>query len=247
MKLRINEKMLKEGPGAGYTIRVNGIDNVNITSARLVQTDPDYGWIIEVDGTCTLDKVVADSYYYGTEELFDVEARVLKLYVEWYNEGLGYPQPEEMDESELIDLAKSELVNLDDEIRYNYGGGWMHSTYNGTIGEISDSRDDVVELVITDQEVIDYIDKAVTGDTIYDVYYVEDERDDIIEAFDDEKDAVAFAKEELASGNYSEVTVEKVVEKYLFGGEPDVDFYGDSEVVWQGQYERDEDFDDDEF
>ena len=58
---RLSEKKaLKEGPGAGYTIKVKGLSDINITSASFVDYVEEVGWTFDVSGTCTIDKMSAD-------------------------------------------------------------------------------------------------------------------------------------------------------------------------------------------
>ena len=233
------KKMLKEGPGAGYTVKTFGVNDVKISKISYYK-DYENGSVYSVYGTLTIDGIQADGYYDGTGKI-EEPTQVIIEYV-WLSEyDLNGVDLE--DDAALIDLAV-ETIYENPNTEFIYGGGWSHIEYDGQVGEVFGRNSDYWEGHI-DRELssnlIDFIDKAVTGDTIYDVYYVEDEQDDVIEAFDSEEEAVAFAKKILDSGDYSQITVERVEEKYLFGGEPDVDFYGDSEVVWQEQ--RNEDFD----
>ena len=77
----IKEKLLKEGPGAGYTISVNNyevqsIDDIKIDSIEL--GDKKYNDTIVIKGTCIgkvlANGVVANSYYYGTNTMNNVPA-----------------------------------------------------------------------------------------------------------------------------------------------------------------------------
>ena len=245
---RLSEKKaLKEGPGAGYTIKVKGLSDINITSASFVDYVEEVGWTFDVSGTCTIDKMSADSYYYGTGEMMNVPANITKIFVNWYWVDEEADTVSNFSDSELVawinSFANDRLDNI--EIETVFGGGWMHSTYDGTIDAV-DEEDGDVNLVITDKEAIDYIDTAVQGENYAESYVVTDESDTVLEVFDTEEEAVAFAKEELKTGSYETLTVERYNNYWGYGGEY-IDTFEDGEVVWQGDYEYDDDYEVDEY
>ena len=244
---RIIERQLNEGPGAGYTIKVNGLSDINITSASFVDYVEEVGWTFDVSGTCNIDKMSADSYYYGTGDMMNVPANITKIFVNWYWVDEDEETVRNFSDSELVDWINSFANDrLDDiEIETVFGGGWMHSTYDGTIDAV-DKEDGDVSLVITDKEAIDYIDTAVQGENYAESYIVTDETDTVLEAFDTEEEAIAFAQEELKTGSYEALTVERYNNYWGYGGEY-IDTFEDGEVVWQGEYEYDDDYEVDEY
>lgn len=231
MKLTILERKLNEGPGAGYTIHVDGLSLFNIKSAKVTEYVKESGWFVDVDGTCTIDNLSAESYYYGTGIIHDVDARIKKIWVNWYwvdeDDDLS-----NMSESDLCDFiteyAHDRLSDVDFETVY--GGGWMHSTYDGTIDAIDSERDDV-DLVITDQDIINYIDKAVQGENYIDEYYVYSDVYGVVDAFESESSAIEVAKSYLESGDYDSLTVEHGLNYYDVEGMP-IETFDDWEVVW---------------
>lgn len=236
MKLTILERQLNEGPGAGYTIHVDGLSNFNITSAKVTEYVEESGWFVDVDGTCTIDNLNADSYYYGTGIIHDVDARIKKIWVDWYWVD-EYDDLNNMSESELCDFiteyAHDRLSDADFETVY--GGGWSHSTYDGTIDAVYSEHGDV-DLVITDKHVIDYIDLAVLGENCHNVYYVTSDADGTLESLDDEDKAIEVAKMYFETGDYDTITVERDLEYYDIDGMP-IETFNDTEVIWNSDDE----------
>lgn len=225
-KSKTRRKSLKEGAGAGYTINCKGLSDINITFAapeRFVSNDKEHikGWLISVDGTCDIDKLTADSYMYGTEELEDVPCKINRVLVDWYSvpDDVNLMDAESVSEDELIEYVKEALYEIDD-IKYNYGGGWSHVKYDGTIGEITEKNYDVVEMQITDKSIIHYIDEAVRGDNTYTYYQVIIDGFDVYDTFDSEDEAIAVATE-IGSGDYADasITVDRVTEYIGYDGE----------------------------
>ena len=236
MKLTILERQLNEGPGAGYTIHVDGLSLFNIKSARVTEYVEESGWFVDVDGTCTIDNLNADSYYYGTGIIHDVDARIKKIWVNWYWVD-EYDDLNNMSESELCDFI-TEYVHdrlSDADFETVYGGGWLHSTYDGTIDAVDSEHGDV-DLVITDKHVIDYIDLAVQGENCQNVYYVVSDSDGTLEALDDEDKAIDVAKMYFETGDYDTITVERDLEYYDVDGMP-IETFNDTEVVWNSNDE----------
>ena len=228
MKLKITdsknrsmkERLLKEGPGAGYTITAKGFSDVNITSARVVKADGN-GGTIAVDGTCTIDELYAESYYYGTGKMTDIPAAITEVYISEYNLGYDANGDDEdiskMSEEELIVLVKETVEYYRDEIETVYGGGWMHSTYDGSI----ENRDEPIVLQITDQAAINFIDLAVQGDNYTEEFVVSTTSTRDIDYFDDEYSAIEYANKLAVDPDYigETITVERRIEYYGFEGE----------------------------
>lgn len=244
MKLTILERQLNEGPGAGYTIEVDGLSDFNITSAKVTEYVEEDGWFVDVDGTCTIDNLSANSYYYGTGYIYNVPAKITKVFVNWYWVD-EYDDLSEMSADELVrfmnDYAKYRLD--DTKFETVYGGGWMHSTYNGTIDAVDSERGDI-DLVITDQDIIEYIDTAVLGENTYEQYRIA--CNDILndEVYDYEDEAIEEAKKQFYSqadgidndddfdiftdgDNYKVI---KTTGYWYYNG--DIDDYSEDEVVW---------------
>ena len=236
MKLKIVEGQLNEGPGAGYTIHVDGLSNFNITSAKVTEYVEESGWFVDVDGTCAIDNLNADSYYYGTGIIHDVDARIKRIWVNWYWVD-EYDDLSSMSADELArfmaDYAKYRLDDTDFETVY--GGGWLHSTYDGTIDAVDSEHGDI-DLVITDKHVIDYIDLAVQGENCNNVYYVTSDVDGTLEALDDEDKAIEVAKMYFETGDYDTITVERDLEYYDIDGMP-IETFNDTEVIWNSDDE----------
>lgn len=238
MKLTILERQLNEGPGAGYTVKTKGLSDLVINSAKVVNKDG-YYIEVEVDATATIDEMYADSYYYGTGKMDNIPVRIDTAFVDEYD----LSTIDENDEDSLKILVKETLYDNASDTEYVYGGGWMHSHYNGEVGN---GESDMWHGFITDQGAIDYIDTAVQGENYAPNYMVTDEVDGVIESFDNEEDAVAFAKEELKTGKYESLTVEFVRDWYDYTGDY-VETWENPEVVWQGEYEYDDDYEVDEY
>lgn len=214
-KRSMRERLLKEGPGAGYTITADGFSNVTITSARVIEADGD-GGLVEVNGTCTIDELHAESYYYGTGKMYDIQADITQVYVNDYD--LGYDENiSEMSEDELIIFVTEYVKNDIDKIEYTYGGGYIHSTYDGSI----DDGDAQIALQITDKDAIHFIDIAVVGDNYSEEYRVTTEYNGDIDYFEDEDSAVEYANKLAVDPEYvgDTIYVERWIEYY--------DFYGD--------------------
>lgn len=229
MKLKITdrknrsmkERLLKEGPGAGYTITAKGFSDVNITSARVVKADGN-GGTIAVDGTCTIDELYAESYYYGTGKMVNIPAAITEVYISEYDLGYDANGDDEdiskMSEEELIVLVKETVEYYRDEIEAVYGGGWMHSTYDGSI----DGRDEPIVLQITDQDAINFIDLAVQGENVITEYRVQADGVDADYYYEEEDEAIAKADELAVDPEYigQTITVVRWEDYYDFEGMP---------------------------
>lgn len=240
---RIIERQLNEGPGAGYTIEVDGLSDINVNSANVTEYVDEVGWYVDVDGTCNIDNLSANSYYYGTGYLYNVPAKITKVFVNWYWVD-EYDDLSEMDEDELARFMTSYIKDRLDDTKFEtvYGGGWMHSTYDGTIDAIDSERGDI-DLVITDQDIINYIDIAVQGENTYSEYRIMCNDTFNGEVYEDEDEAIEEAKRQFYSqadgiddldydifedgDNYQVV---KTTGYYYYNG--DIDDYSEDEVVW---------------
>lgn len=173
---RLNEKALNEGPGAGYTIKGTAIikvDNVKILSKEDNQYDTTYEVSFNGNGTADIEFA---SYYYG-DSLEDVPVVATKAYVDV-----------DTNELEGIDSIENYIQQIIGDYSYTfdtvYGGGWLHSTYDGTVASeefpaenlyqgfaYGDIR--IVDMKIIDEDMIQYIDDVVQGNYEDDEYFEE--------------------------------------------------------------------------
>lgn len=192
---RLNEKALNEGPGAGYTIKgttIIKVDNVKVLSKEDNEYDTTYE--VSFNGRGTADIEFA-SYYYG-DSLEDVPIVATKAYVD-------------VDTNELEGIVSIEnyIQQIIGDYSYTfdtvYGGGWSHSTYDGTVASeefpaenlyqgfaYGDIR--IVDMKIIDKDIIHYIDDVVQGNYENDDYFEESLSDDIRKGnldYNDEIDA----------------------------------------------------------
>lgn len=168
---------LNEGPGAGYTIEWKDYDDITVTDFS-VDISGD-GWVyIDVMATGQIFDVEANSYYYGTGNIRKAPIEISQIIID--EDDLSYYLDEyDEDEPEIGEyMIDNELVEtiigdfLRDNNKYNYGGGYSHSTFDGTIANASERKryGGGITARITDDNIIDYIDRSVIGDTITDEY-----------------------------------------------------------------------------
>ena len=228
MKLKIVERQLNEGPGAGYTVKTFGINNVKINSIKYVR-DFENGSIYSIEGTATIDGIQADSYYYGTG-LIDIEIPVYLSYVWISNYDLN--SIDALDDDALIELA-TDCIYEDADTEFVYGGGYTHSKYDGQVGEVDRANSSYWQGYIDKDDVIHYIDEAVRGDNTFVYYIVELDGYDFYSSYDSEKEAISDAQELVDSGKYDEVKVKKVTEYIGYDGDPIEEFGDTHETVWE--------------
>ena len=168
---RLNEKALNEGPGAGYTIKgttIIKVDNVKVLSKEDNEYDTTYE--VSFNGRGTADIEFA-SYYYG-DSLEDVPVVATKAYVDVDTDDInnGYTVEQYIESLFYNEELKIDLV---------YGGGWLHSTYDGTVASeeypAENTYADIVitDMKITDEDIIQYIDAVVQGEFENDDYFEE--------------------------------------------------------------------------
>ena len=147
-------------------------------------------------------------------------------------------QINEMQASTLLEYD----TNWQDGGGYTYGGGWTHSTWDGTI--LSDDEYHYAFIQVTDEAVIDYVDRAVQGENNYSTYEVFVDDNSTGYAYDTEEEAIAEAKEYIESGNYEGDIANTYVERQdwfeFYDGDTDLE---SSEIVWNAfdEYENDRD------
>ena len=168
---RLNEKALNEGPGAGYTIKgttIIKVDNVKVLSKEDNEYDTTYE--VSFNGRGTADIEFA-SYYYG-DSLEDVPVVATKAYVDVDTDDInnGYTVEQYIESLFYNEELKIDLI---------YGGGWLHSTYDGTVASeeypAENTYADIVitDMKITDEDIIQYIDAVVQGEFENDDYFEE--------------------------------------------------------------------------
>ena len=205
---RISEsRLLKEGPGGGVTARIDGISDVKITSAY-VEEDWDGGAKLSVTGRLSIDDLYVSSYYYGTGNISDVKVRLNSVIVD-----TDYNDIENID-----DLPDNELIDLAYDALDTYDANHFEASYGGTIGD----EDSVWEGELVDDDLADFIDKAVDGENYIEEYLVETDNGDY-DYYESEEEALRIAEEMTENPEYAGCLIE--VKRRL-------QYYG-----WDGNYE----------
>ena len=159
----------------------------------------------------------------------------------------------------LLTSADFNIAELEKELLNKYfdfsgetslGGGWVHSTFTGefTVTCERPFADETYTIQIPDKFVVNYLDRAITGDNvIYDVIF----NGEVIETTDTEDEAISILKsainDAIANGgpeavDFSDCYVEQGYDILLNGiGESDVDF-DNAYLVYNadGDYDYDE-------
>lgn len=167
--VKASRRAIMAGPGAGYTIKWNlesikSINSFNVTNV----SEPDQYGLITAEADCDVDITVeiveAYSYYYGIDSpLNDVPAKMTKVKFEidpeqWPEIGSLY----DADVAFAEELLNNEIYDVVSNGEVMYGGGWTHSTWDGTLTDYD--HDDLIEVKVTDEEIIQYVDDAVSGE-----------------------------------------------------------------------------------
>lgn len=251
-------KKLNEGPGAGYDVSSNcTIKKVNSLSLEKIDSlkeNVTYG-IVYVDATfnCDIDLAVSNlefaSYYFGGNVSREVDGKATKISLSMTFEADSMRIDSDFVERKIngaIEDIKSLLVKETFDTKIVYGGGWSHATYDGTIAELSDvysvdytgayhnyydTEITGADAKITEQDVIDYIDKVVTGDDYYYTYSVVDENGNPLEDFDTKEEAIEFAKNHRGDAVYMYEYRDDI------NGESD---HTNTEIAWEADDEVEE-------
>jgi hypothetical protein len=244
-------KQLNEGPGAGYTlegkIKVSGIETLKPVKYDVCN---DFGYRNSYDvtfdcvGTGVIEDFRFESYMYG-DEIDSAAIDVTAVKINLWKDG-GFDNIEEYVKANLESI-KNCIVGCSVESSYVYGGGYIHSKFDGTICDIdeilntsySDEFDEVctelfaVNAVLRDSSAIEYVDKAVTGDNYWTAYEIFGDGEALdYDGYDTEEEAIEYAKkdpeaDEVVRTEYHE----------LFGGDIDIE---ESETVWSREDEDDD-------
>lgn len=242
-KQSVNEnKQLNEGPGAGYTIHQEvHVPSVSAEQIKLDQMTKDVkesGTYFEATGSFTCEiKQTAESIY---AQSYGYDGKVKEQQCQIYGGTYDVYSSEDIDSIDeyVRQQIQEELSNTVISTETIYGGGWSHSTYDGTLADTMNAYDvktylsciDTLDISLTDKSKIDFIDSQVSGENIFETYYVRDQDGSFDEGFDSEKEAIQYAKDH----EYNQVVLVTEYEDE-FGN---IDFYYDDyTIVW----ERDED------
>ena len=167
--IKASRRAIMAGPGAGYTIKWNLESIKSINSFNVINvSEPDQYGLITAEADCdvdvTIEIVEAYSYYYGIDSpLNDVPAKMTKVQFEidpeqWPEIGSLY----DADVAFAEELLNNEIYDVVSNGEVMYGGGWSHSTWDGTLTDYD--HDDLIEVKVTDEEIIQYVDDAVSGE-----------------------------------------------------------------------------------
>ena len=167
--VKASRRAIMAGPGAGYTIKWNleSINNINSFNVTNVSEPDEYG-LITVEADCDVDVTVeiieAYSYYYGIDRpINDVAAKMTKVSFEidpdqWPELGSFYDAGVDF----AAEFLNNEIYDTISNGEVMYGGGWSHSTWDGTLTDYE--HDGLIEIKVTDEETIEYVDDAVSGE-----------------------------------------------------------------------------------
>ena len=244
LKKSVKERMLKEGPGAAYTVRIKGAESVSVRSAKVANVVMDDNWVdyivLDVDVDYKVEFMSFDSYYYGSS-MHMCPVRVTKL-VAYYDDLRYYANVDDGDESvkqELYNLPKEEIEALitdllEQEHEFTIGGGYIHTKFNGEL-----SNDDYTGK-ITDPNAVEFVDDAVSSNNRYETYRVVLDDRDIYESYEDKDEAIRVADELAADPAYedTQIDVEFVIEYYIYDPETGSYDYTDdfsSEQIYNAQ------------
>ena len=194
---KLNEsETLKEGAGAGY--HVSGeiveatVNSFNIDKEEVFNKFGDRTFEVSCDIDVSIDDLAFESYYYGSKLDFSTNAKITKLSID--DNGMDDEHPEL-----TADEIKSALEGS--KFKVLIGGGYVHTTFNGEInGDIdgymySNFQVTNINMKLTNDIVINFIDKKVAGDLDTSTYDVLDDDLIYVESFDDEDEAIKYAKE----------------------------------------------------
>ena len=229
-----------EGAGAGYEIRgtvlsakVNNFEIIGNTTNQYNEKM----YELKCDIDVRLEDVQFESYDYGGKIDFPIDGKVTYLIVS-----------ENGNNDVEGDLTNSDIESALDgaKIKEMLGGGWVHETFTGEFsGEFDgDLYGDYYaldyEMTLTQDTVVDFIDKKVDGVIDEVTYCVYDREGDPVDDFTDKDEAIEFAKK-----NDCIEVVEKYHDYELVDAEGSVDdnSYEDGDVVWEREYTKQYKFD----
>lgn len=234
-KLVESKKPLREGPGAGYSVKgsVSSLRDIKILDTKSETNKYGENEItVTATANCDIENVSASSYYYGRDIV----------------DGAAIPATIELNftywESEFKGESPEQIVKYYNEFEFDcgLGGGWSHSTFTGEIsGDYNDVEKDpygcdtnTFTITIQNERVINDIDLAVTGEDWQDEYIVEYD-DGTEEYFETKEEAIADAKKNRGiSVTHRQLQFALVSD---FESEDVIDEY-DEGVVWERDYDK---------
>ncbi len=247
------------GAGAGYTLEAKEIIISSIHSIKLnrvLEAYTTYDTInfeaeFDTEIDCIINDISFESYEYG-DSLDVVHGIITKLVLSFENTDAKSESDSDIAEwiEKHIYTIREELVNDHFSTNYMVGGGYIHTTFDGYIVKTDDMNavehpyyyvnDNAMcitaaEVMIDpeDKNIVDYIDRAVTGENMLTEYTTEDNE----EFFDDIHAAIEYAKD----NGYDKVYYQ--TQKETVDGDLDTIDYG---VAWRDEDYYDE-FSEDDF
>jgi hypothetical protein len=240
------------GAGAGYSIEtkdVKIVSDVQINSFEKIREDNNAIFrydVIDVDCTISLiGSVRATSYMYGCDWIKDVPMTVTGVSINFLHDESNA----EISEGDIADI----LINVKNYVgKAMYGGGWSHSTFDGTFelrpeGDYADDIDSVL-ITIDNEYIVDFIDLAVTGDNKEYSIVLNGEP---VDSFEDQDEAIdqldAWIRDDISENgidsiDFSECFVEELYWQENVNGEIDyVDPWYDN-IVYRADPADFEDF-----
>lgn len=217
---------LTEGAGAAYDVLATRYDVSEIKSLGEVSTVdvPDYDSVLVTCDNCDIvatADVTGESYYASGE--VNAEVQITKIAIELYKSVY-----DEYGKDSLNALVKEAIEST--STKSKQGGGWFHVSFVGVLAateqDIADSQGVVsMNAKMTNEEQIQFLDGAIDDGNSY-VEYVVYKDGESLDAFDNQENALEFAKEQ----NADEVSSTEYCQT-VFGG--DVEAVGDSEIIWR--------------
>lgn len=252
-----NRRILKEGPGAGYSIK----SYVKISKVNSFELDKviafrksDYGYFaVTAEFNCDVDAITSDlrfsSYEYGGEINSEVPVKISKMELYFtvapfsdiedeteYKEKMSSITEENVMQYVDLDVIKETLVSDSFETNIVFGWGWIHSTYDGTLSTMKDYVD-YDNASYNDYEFdIDRVDAKITDEEI--IKYVDDvvSGENYQDSFGvyDENDELLDSFDDLDDAvEFAKENNGAYIERYIyevkFDGELD---FTSSETVW---------------
>lgn len=253
------------GAGAGYTIKwaLDSINSINSFKVVNVSRMDNYGNVTvtadcDINVTVTIDS--ANSYMYGfNTPIENVSAKITRIIFDMYTpdwsflDSSDYENGEddeayqeavisaiyEITEADAGNILESEAWDTIKGDEFNFGGGWIHTTYDGTLNEI-DGDYNWVDIKITDEAVINYIDRCVTGDCESTSYFLFDQDNESFEeSYYDLKEAESVAWDLVDAGEVDYITIWAITDFEQLNG--DIDTLDDRYIETIPPQEPDED------
>lgn len=234
----INESTLNEGPGAGYTIKSSGYDvNGEIIDVKYSEVEDKHYTNCKLDCKVNLtgkvQKFNAEAAYTGTGDVQYLPIKCDHVYIEATKGDLEdwevINSNNEINKTALLDLINDDLS--DAKCSFTYGGGWSHATYDGQLTDDdwldgTHCCDMKASIYLSDEEDIKKVDRMTYGYGYETMYYVIDENDDEVESFEDEHEAIEYAKKNNCS------RVERVFVTIDWDENEDIDY---DSIVWENE------------